>query len=56
MRTSREKDHAMLTVARILALDALIISIVHAMGKAPLWPAVLLLAMIDLLHSVPLGR
>lgn len=46
----------MLTVIVLLALFAFIIAIASGMGRAPLWVAVLLLAIIHLLASVPLGR
>jgi len=44
----------MMTVAVILALAALIIAIMAAIGKAPLWVAVILLAIIELLEHIPL--
>jgi hypothetical protein len=44
----------MMTVTVILALAALIISILSAIGKAPLWVAVILLAIIALLEHIPL--
>jgi hypothetical protein len=44
----------MLTVSIILALSALIIAILSAIGKAPLWVAVILLAIIALLEHIPL--
>jgi hypothetical protein len=28
----------------------------HAIGRAPLWPAVLLLCVLELLRALPLGR
>jgi len=43
----------MLTVTLILLLCALVITIGDAMGKAPLWPAVLILIVVGLLQSVP---
>ena len=46
----------MLTVLLLLAVAAFVVTIVHAMGKCILWPAVLLLAVIELLRAVPLGR
>lgn len=46
----------MLTVFVILAVAALIITIVAAIGKAPLWVAVVLLAIIECLRALPLGR
>jgi len=44
----------MMTVAVILALAALIIAILSAIGKAPVWVAVILLAIIELLEHIPL--
>lgn len=44
----------MMTVTVILALAALIIAIMSAIGKAPLWVAVILLAIIELLEHIPL--
>ena len=46
----------MLTVVLVLSLAAFVITIVHAMGKCVLWPAVLVLAVIELLKAIPLGR
>lgn len=44
----------MMTVTVILALAALIIAIMAAIGKAPLWVSVILLAIIELLEHIPL--
>jgi hypothetical protein len=46
----------MLTVMVLLAVAALVITLVHAMGKVVLWPAVLIVAIIELLRAIPLGR
>lgn len=46
----------MLTVLVLIAIAAFVVAIVHAMGKCPLWPAVLLLAVAELLRALPLGR
>ena len=46
----------MLTVLLLLAVAAFVVTIVHAMGKCILWPAVLILAVIELLRALPLGR
>lgn len=46
----------MLTVLVLIAVAAFVVAIVHAMGKCPLWPAVLLLAVAELLRALPLGR
>jgi hypothetical protein len=44
----------MLTIMLLLALSAFVVTIASAMGKAPLWIAVLLLSIAALLQSVPL--
>ena len=46
----------MLTVMLILAIAAFISCLVAAWGKVPLWVAVLLLCIIELLRAMPLGR
>ena len=46
----------MLTVFIILALAAFIVTVVSAMGKCPLWVAVVILCLIELLRALPLGR
>jgi len=46
----------MLTVSLILALCALILAIASAVKPIPLWIAVVLLAILSLLHAIPLGR
>ncbi len=46
----------MLTVALLLVLAAFVVTIASAMGKAPLWVAVLLLVVLELLRAIPLGR
>jgi len=43
-----------LTVVCILVLAALIAAIVSAIGKCPLWVAVVLLAIAELLSCLPL--
>jgi hypothetical protein len=43
----------MISVAFLLVLAAFVIVIASAMGKAPLWPAVLLLIVVHLLSLVP---
>ena len=45
----------MLTITLLLVLAAFVVTIASAMGKAPLWVAVLLLVMVDLLRVVPIG-
>jgi hypothetical protein len=46
----------MLTVALILSLAALILAIASAVKPIPLWIAVVLLAILSLLQSIPLGK
>jgi hypothetical protein len=46
----------MLTVAFILSVAALILAIASAVKPVPLWIAVVLLSILSLLHSIPLGR
>ena len=43
----------MLTVALLLALAALVVTIGAATNRAPLWPAVLLLVVLALLGLLP---
>jgi hypothetical protein len=45
-----------LTVLLLVALAAFIVTIASALNKAPLWIAVLLLAICELLRALPLGR
>ena len=46
----------MLTVFIILAVTAFIVTVVAAMGRCPIWVAVLILCLIELLRALPLGR
>jgi hypothetical protein len=47
----------MLTVFSLLVLAAIIATFLHAYtGRCPLWVAVALLLLIELLRIVPLGR
>ncbi len=46
----------MLTVFLILALTAFVITVLSAIGKAPLWIAVCVLCLIELLRVLPLGK
>jgi hypothetical protein len=46
----------MLTVFLILAVGAFVSALVSAMGKCPLWVAVIVLCLIELLRALPLGR
>jgi hypothetical protein len=40
----------------LVALAAFIVTIANALGRAPLWIAVLLLTICELLRALPLGR
>jgi len=46
----------MLTVIGLLVLAAFIVTLLNAIGKAPLWVAVLLLVIVHLVALVPLGH
>lgn len=46
----------MITVFFLLAVSAFVVAILSAIGKAPLWVAVVLLCVLELLRAVPLGR
>jgi|GEM_PF-2323427 len=46
----------LLTIYLLLAITAFILTIANALGKCPLWIPVLLLCLIALLNSLPLGR
>lgn len=46
----------MITVLFVLALSAFIVAILSAIGKAPMWVAVIILCVIELLRTMPLGR
>ena len=43
----------MLTLTLLLVLAAFFVTIAAAMGKSPLWVAVLLLVMVELLRVIP---
>lgn len=43
----------MLTISFILICAALIITILHGVGKLPLWPAVLLICVTLLIQYIP---
>lgn len=45
----------MLTVFIVLALVALALAIAAAMNHAPLWAAVVILCVMELLRALPLG-
>ena len=43
----------MLTITMVLVVSAFIVTILNAIGKAPLWVAVLLLCVVELLQVMP---
>ena len=43
-----------MSIVCILAIAALVLTLVSASGHAPLWPAVFLIAVIELIHCMPL--
>ena len=45
----------MMTVSLILALAAFIVAVLSAIGKAPLWVAVILICVLLLVERVPSG-
>lgn len=45
-----------MTVTLILAFSAFVVTIAAAAGRAPLWVAVLLLTLIELLRDLPVGK
>ena len=44
----------MITVMLLLVIAAFAISVANAMGKAPLWAAVIILCVIELIRDLPL--
>lgn len=46
----------MLTVFLLLGIAAMVLTLVHAMGKLVLWPAVLIIVILELLRAIPIGR
>ena len=46
----------MFTVMIILVIAAFVVTVLSAIGKAPLWIAVLILTIVELLRVLPLGR
>lgn len=46
----------MVTVFAILAVSALVVTILSGIGKAPLWVGVTLLCIIEVLRVLPLGH
>lgn len=43
----------MVTITLLLVVSAFVVTILHAIGRAPLWVAVLLLCLVELLRSLP---
>ncbi len=43
-----------MTIVCILAIAALVMTLASATGRVPLWPGVLLIAIIELIHCIPL--
>jgi hypothetical protein len=46
----------MLTVMLILAVAAFIMTLVAALGKVPIWVAVIILCLMELLRALPQGH
>ncbi len=46
----------MLTLIMLLVLAAFVVTIASAIGRAPLWVAVLLLVMVELVRVLPVGK
>lgn len=46
----------MLTVLLLVAISAFVVTIAHAINRCPLWPAVLLLAIAEMLRALPMGK
>lgn len=44
-----------MTITALLTISAVLIALAAGIGKAPLWPAVLLLGLVELLRIWPLG-
>jgi hypothetical protein len=51
-----EREPMILTVVLVLALAAFVLAIAAGMQKAPLWIAVLVLAVLELIKAVPVIR
>lgn len=45
----------MVTVTLLLVVAAFLVTVIAAIGKAPLWVAVLLLVLVELLRVIPQG-
>ncbi len=46
----------MITVFALLVLAAFVGVVLNSMGKAPLWPSVFFMTVIELLRVIPLGK
>lgn len=46
----------MITVITLLIIIAFVAAVLHVMGKCPLWVAVFMLCLIELLRVLPLGH
>ena len=46
----------LLTVIGFLVVAAFIVTILSAIGKAPLWISVILLCLVELLRILPIGK
>lgn len=46
----------MLTVFVVLAIVALLLAVAAATGHVPLWASVIMLAIVELIRALPLGR
>ena len=46
----------MLTVFVLLAIGAFVLTLLAAINRVPLWIAVVILCLIELLRALPLGR
>ncbi len=46
----------MITVMLLLVMAAFVCTVASAIGKCPLWIAVLFLVVIELLRAIPLGK
>ena len=45
-----------MTITLLLAAAAFVLTIASAVGRVPLWVAVLLLTLIELLRDLPVGK
>jgi len=49
------KEEAMITISLVLVAVAFLITVLASIGKAPLWIAVMLLVLVELLRLIPVG-